>query len=594
MDPDTIERMIAVGLCRRHKHARRIKPSQGDGGLDVLVPAPGQTQLQVDNYQVKKFADGLDSSRERQIKKSLKRAIATHNEAKFGYQISKWYLALPMDLTREQEAWLFNLAADLDCPFPVEVFGLTQIEELLLAAPNIREYYLGDGLDRIREAMVQMGNLENLKSLAADPLAITATDSTSSLADLHRNINEADPHFDYDYEVTADHPHLAAGPGRIASVVSRNAPGAPYVTWHISTKYDTALEDRSIPGAYTVHQDRMSPEQRIAWDRWHDYGTPVELEGDVVDGFTVDLPSGLGGSLPANDSVLRIGPAAGQFDGEPAGRALWVLEDADGKRLAERTFAFRLKARGMAGGEHRHGVDAEEYLTVDLYAMPPDSETGSVQVQLNLLADKWVGEPVQRVLPAIRFAAAWTHGNVLRPRDEFDISVSSETLPVSGTSPISPVLVAAVEDLVRISTAARRHIALPRDIRLLAEQRGFGLRLIADAVSGLEPEVGIGELVVWHEDDPAAYADLAARADTGSLVVPWPIPFPLLGEGFHFKLDLEVSGEVLLEPDEPSDNQMKGRKAVRVVPTASTRGRLRWEPGQAAAPQAIKDASPNA
>ena len=125
VDPDTIERMIAVGLCRRHKQARRVKPSQGDGGLDVLVPLPGQTQLHVENYQVKKFADGLDASRERQIKKSLKRAIDTHNEANFGYQISKWYLALPMDLTREQERWLFDLAAEFDCPFPVEVFGLT-------------------------------------------------------------------------------------------------------------------------------------------------------------------------------------------------------------------------------------------------------------------------------------------------------------------------------------------------------------------------------------------------------------------------------------------------------------------------------------
>ena len=109
VDPDTIERMIAVGLCRRHKNARRIKPSQGDGGLDVLVPVPGHPQLTVENYQVKKFADGLDASRERQIRKSLERAIATHHGETFGYEISKWYLALPMDLTREQEAWLFEL-----------------------------------------------------------------------------------------------------------------------------------------------------------------------------------------------------------------------------------------------------------------------------------------------------------------------------------------------------------------------------------------------------------------------------------------------------------------------------------------------------
>lgn len=579
VDPDTIERMIAVGLCRRHKHARRIRPSQGDGGLDVLVPVPDQTQLHVENYQVKKFADGLNDSRERQIKKSLKSAIDTHNTAGFGYRISKWYLTLPMDLTREQERWLFGLSEELDCPFPVEVFGLTQIEELLLESPNIREYYLGDGLDRIREAMAQMTNLKDLTGLAADPLAIAANDATGPLAELHRTINTVDPHFSYDYEVTADAPRITVTPGRIASVVSREGSSAPYVTWHISTKYDTALEDRSIPGGYTVHPDRMTDEQRAAWERWHDFGTPVELGGGVVEDINIDLPGGLGGTLPAKDPVLRLGPPAGEFDDVPAGRSLWVIEDADGKRVAERIFTFHLKGLGIGGGEHRTGSDADGYLTADLYLKQTGPDTGSMQGELHVLADRWVGEPVQRVLPAIRFAAAWTQGNVLRPRDEFELNISPEALPITVTSPISPKIVSAVEDLVRISTAARRPIALPPDIDALAEQQG--LRVIADAVSGLEPQVKVGELVVWYEDDPAAYADLAARATAGVLVVPWTIPFPLLGENFQFTLELAVSGEVSLEPAEPSADQAKGRRAVRVVPTSSTRGRLRWDPNMA-------------
>ncbi|MGD9962020.1 hypothetical protein [Nocardioides sp.] len=93
VDPDTIERIIAVGLCRRHTNARRINPSQGDGGLDVVVPVPSGSQLHVDNYQVKKFADDLNDSRKQQIKKSLTRAIATHNDTeKFDYTIATWYL----------------------------------------------------------------------------------------------------------------------------------------------------------------------------------------------------------------------------------------------------------------------------------------------------------------------------------------------------------------------------------------------------------------------------------------------------------------------------------------------------------------------
>ena len=226
-----------------------------------------------------------------------------------------------------------------------------------------------------------MSNLTDLKSLAADSLAIAPTDVTNSLAELQRNINAADPHFDYDFEVTVDPPSLAASAGRIASVVGRNDPSAPYVTWHISTKYDASLEDRSIPGGYTVYPERMSTEQRAAWDQWHDYGTPVELKGDVISDFNIDLPGGLGGPLPAGDHVLKLGPAAGEFDGEPAGRSLWVLEDADGAHVAERLFTFRLKGRGMAGGEHRHGVDADGYLTVDLYSRVTGPESGSMQIK---------------------------------------------------------------------------------------------------------------------------------------------------------------------------------------------------------------------
>lgn len=591
VDPDTIERMIAVALCRRHKRARRIKPSQGDGGLDVLVPVPGGSQLQVENYQVKKFADVLNDSRERQIEKSLKRAIKTHDNHSFGYEISKWYLTLPMDLTREQEKWLFDLAAELHCPFPVEVFGLTEIEELLLKVPDIREYYLGDGMDRLRELFVQMSNLNgltDLRNLAADPLAIRRSDVTRALVDLHRHLNAADPHFDYDFEVTNESPILTVVPGRIASMVGRDDPSDPYITWHVSAKYDTALDDRSIPGGYTVYPDRMTPEQRTAWERWHMYGTPVELEGDVVGNVHIDLPGGLGGTLPEGDEVLRIGPAVGGFDGEPAGRALWVIEAADGTSLAERLFTFRLKGRGLGGGEHRRGVDADGYLSVDLFARPGGVAERSLQLQLHAEGERWVGEPVQRIGPAMRFAAAWTRGNQLRPRDEFSLNVSTQALPLSGESPVPMAAVEAVEDLIRISAAIRRPIGLPGNIIALAQQRGGALRIIADTVSGLEPLVGITELIVFHEDAPAAVADLVARSEAGTLVVPWDVPFDLLGQDFTFHFSLEVIGDVTLESDEENESAAaRGMRAVRLIPTENTRGRMRWSPEQVAGTGAI-------
>jgi hypothetical protein len=469
-----------------------------------------------------------------------------------------------------------GLASGLGAPFPVEVFGLTSIEELLMESPNIRDYYLGDGLERVREALAQMSSLAGLQGLPADPAKLEPANATDSLAEFHRRLNAADPHFNYDHQVTMDLPRITPGPGIIASVIGRAGRDAPHVTWHVYTKYDTALEDRPIPGSYTVYPERMSPEQRKAWEQWRDYGTPAVLEGDVVENFTVDMPGGLGGPLPAGDHALEIGPALGEFENEPTTRSLWAIEDAEGTSLAERMFSFRLKGRGLAGGEHRHGVDADGYITVDLYTMPTGATTGSIKVGLNLLGDRWAGEPVQRVLPMLRFCAAWGNDNLLRPRDEYGFTVANQAFTLSGESPIPSALVAAVEDLVRISAATKHPIRLPQNISALANQKGIGLRMIADTVSGLEPEVGIRELVLWYEDEPSAYADLTARAEAGSLVVPWSIPFPLLGDDFEFAFSLEISGEVTLEPEETTADQPKRKKAVRVVPAESTRGRLRW------------------
>ena len=244
-------------------------------------------------------------------------------------------------------------------------------------------------------------------------------------------------------------------------MVRRDDPSDPYITWHVSAKYDTALDDRSIPGGYTVDPDRMTPEQRTAWERWHMYGTPVELEGDVVGNVHIDLPGGLGGTLPEGDQVLRIGPAVGDFDGEPAGRALWVIEDADGTSLAERLFTFRLKGRGLgvastATGSMPTGIRQSTSSRgravwrngrCSCNSMPRRTLGGRT---LCSASDLPCGSPLRG-----------RAGNQLRPRDEFSLNVSTQALPLSGESPVPMAAVEAVEDLIRISAAIRRSIGSP-------------------------------------------------------------------------------------------------------------------------------------
>jgi len=579
VDPDIIERIIAVGLCRRHTQARRVKPSQGDGGLDVLVPNFGNDQLNVENYQVKKFADTLTADRKRQIKESLGKAIKTHNSQKFGYNITRWHLALPMDLTREQEKWLFDTADELECPFPVEIFGLTRIEELLLEAAEIREYYIGDGLDRIRDAMVQMNNYGALTKHIADPLAIQPDEVTASIASVHQSVNSADPHFSYDYEVTAEPPSFIEKEGRIASVTSRVGAGAPYVTWHISARYDTALQDRAVPGGFEVYPEHMSEEQRADFERWHDYGTPLELGGDAIGNISINLPGGLGGEFPNTaTAALSIGPSSGEADREPAGRALWIIEDGDANPIAEMHFTFRLQTRGIGGGEHRQGSDAEGYLTADILTKQTGSSNGSIKIELHLNTGTWSGQPAQRVLPAIRFAAAWAEGNSLRASDEFRTQIADETLPLKGEALVENSIVETIEDLVRISAAVKKTIALPNNIRAISRKSGGLLRLMADAISGLEPRFAFQELTLWYKDHSNAAEEMSEQAKLGELLIPWSQAFPMLGDGFELTFQLALSGEFELAFDQDAEKDRAGHKSVRVIPSVSATGRLRWAP----------------
>ena len=107
--PDLIEQIVAVLLSRRHPEAVRVRASQGDGGLDVLVPST--TPGYVDNYQVKRFTTSLGDSQKAQIRSSLKAARDTHNDPANPFLIQTWLLTLPLDPSGPEIAWLAKAAA---------------------------------------------------------------------------------------------------------------------------------------------------------------------------------------------------------------------------------------------------------------------------------------------------------------------------------------------------------------------------------------------------------------------------------------------------------------------------------------------------
>jgi len=69
-EPGDIEHVVSMLLCRENPSAVRIRPSRGDGGIDVLTPSRDGTGVAV--YQVKSFTRNLTQGQKAQAERSFR------------------------------------------------------------------------------------------------------------------------------------------------------------------------------------------------------------------------------------------------------------------------------------------------------------------------------------------------------------------------------------------------------------------------------------------------------------------------------------------------------------------------------------------
>ncbi|WP_052707867.1 hypothetical protein [Vibrio neptunius] len=77
-----------------------IRVDQGDGGIDIYVGNLGVSPIDV--YQCKYFIDGVGNTQKDQIRKSFKRAMSGSD-----FQMKKWFLCIPIQLSAKETSW-FN------------------------------------------------------------------------------------------------------------------------------------------------------------------------------------------------------------------------------------------------------------------------------------------------------------------------------------------------------------------------------------------------------------------------------------------------------------------------------------------------------
>lgn len=452
--PEEIEHVLSILLYREHPSAVRIRPSVGDGGIDVLVPVQGGHEV----YQIKSFATNLGPSQKRQIEDSFKRLLEYAQQHHL--TITTWHLLLPLDPTNPNLDWLKSLTAE--ATFPCDWMGLVAADSLAAKYPDVIDYYLRDGKDRLESALAELVSVMRLGSqvAAADETPLLPANIEQSLADLHRALNRYDPHYRYDFAITGQPPVPTPRPGLVATVDTRV--GESYIIWDILAKFNEATQERPVTGNLTF---KAESESQLAQDL-HDFalfGKPFEAPAGTVSGVT-NMPGGFSRTLDGGSVI--VGPNAD--DDRPFDLRLQLV-DADDTEIS----AVRLKMRRTVGpslqGMRVYGADERGILSFELrHRAGTDNMTFTVGRDLS----KLTGLPPTEVVAALRLLDGFHPPNRMRVLPLYGPAVG---LPMDIPDSVEPgnlgVILHVVEALAVIQDHTPIQIRVP-DLQQVTESEG--------------------------------------------------------------------------------------------------------------------------
>lgn len=454
-EPGDIEHVVSMLLCRENPSAVRIRPSRGDGGIDVL--APSRDGIGVAVYQVKSFAGNLTQSQKAQAERSFRR-LMDYAKGR-GIHVTEWYLTLPVYPTNENLEWLSSFTGGHG--LTAEWRGLNFLDGLAATYPSVIDYYLRDGRDRLQAALESLTAVLRT-SMRIGPAAAAAerpagssagplqpAEAAGTLAALHDALNEHDPHFYYDYSVDSTRPEVPDQPGLVAAV--QDGDGKRWVTFKVFARCAESLVERPVPLSLTITADPGSELHRDieAFDK---YGTPFTAPAGTADA-KIDLPSGLGGTVTGGS--VRLEPAAST---RTAGHniRLQVVDPAD-QIIAETIVHMDPPTtgpsrRGMRGhGTEHHGVFDFEVLT-DL-----DAQT----VNYTLRPRDLTGTPPAPALPGLRLLREFRHPNGLRIAKPFGPATHRPEPIPAGTEPTIGMIVDIVEALADLQDHTTAQLLIP-------------------------------------------------------------------------------------------------------------------------------------
>lgn len=243
--------------------------------------------------------------------------------------------------------------------------GLDFVDGLAAKYPEVIDYYLRDGKDRLEATVQRLLSIAGLKNPADSPAS-----STESLKELHAALNQFDPHFHYDFSVQMLNtdgtcPPLPAAPTAVASLTFIYTEQC--ITYDIIPRFKEALKERPVPGSMTFSAVPGSS-LHAQLDDWTKYGTPLK-EVPAKD-VSWDLPGGFDGSW--GNALVTTG-ASRPLPGAPHETVTLRVLEMDGTVAASLDFVTDEASSGIGGRGARN--------------VGHDTRAGLVRYELRMLRD---------------------------------------------------------------------------------------------------------------------------------------------------------------------------------------------------------------
>ncbi|UVO12340.1 hypothetical protein NM962_21155 [Mycobacterium sp. SVM_VP21] len=497
---DDIEAVVGMFICRDFPNAVRVRPSQGDGGVDIFVPGPEGFAKQRAVYQVKKFHSNLTSSQKRKITRSFENVVAASN--KEGWEITEWHLVMPLDLTDHNLAnWLKELTAAAE--FPCETHGLLYCDTKAAQYPKVVDYYMRDGKERLQAAV------DNLTAIIArrvdrqrnEPLV--ATDVMADLASIYNALNDHDPFYRYEFGVSDSPPaqnRSSGEPGLVAVHAIRH--DSVWIAIKIFALSLESLRERPVGGQLQFSVPEDDDELREQFQKFIDYGAPLTMPPGTVSG-SLDLPGGLGGEFRGASLQVVAAPEGGHAD---TAELIVAIVEPDSDTVIASTTIRRIEQSAGQAGVRSVFADQAALFTLEMLVQAGRLDgTMKLDVEYNL-----EGRRPGQLIDSLKVLSAWQSPNRLAfaptygPRDYGVVAtIPTDRAENSGRWAQICEALAQLQDHVSVL------LKMPAEI---SQDEALDIIFAAKLVSGQAVSVSkSGPFTVYHEGNPPQIARYAAR-----------------------------------------------------------------------------------